>query len=263
MCRIIFFAYQCSKSKVLKIFHTCIDTDISQSTYRTNVHGVEDCIADSSLSNIFAIPVVDRSSVAVCVRRVFDQRSQSIFSGIDRRSINTQRFETGTWLPVRIGRTVQRKAGCFFPSATDNGFDFSRILIHQNNRSLRLWRDCNTFVYSIPFLDIKCCLIFSNCLIGFIRGREDKWIFTSPCCLNIISYIVLAVVFNRTVSTCNSQCILQSVFDGRWIVARIGNLFIADLLDRRILCRINRQTAAVQQIMCLCCSVRFTLLQIV
>ena len=263
MCRIIFFAYQCSKSKVLKIFHTCIDTDISQSTYRTNVHGVEDCIADSSLSNIFAIPVVDRSSVAVCVRRVFDQRSQSIFSGIDRRSINTQRFETGTWLPVRIGRTVQRKAGCFFPSATDNGFDFSRILIHQNNRSLRLWRDCNTFVYSIPFLDIKCCLIFSNCLIGFIRGREDEWIFTSPCCLNIISYIVLAVVFNRTVSTCNSQCILQSVFDGRWIVARIGNLFIADLLDRRILCRINRQTAAVQQIMCLCCSVRFTLLQIV
>ena len=164
---------------------------------------------------------------------------------------------------MRIGRTVQRKAGCFFPTAADNGFDFTGVLIHHNNRSLRLWWNGDTFGYSISFLNVQCAFVFCNCLIGFLRGRIVQWIFTSPCCLNIISYIVLAVVFNRTVSTCNSQCVLQTVFDGRRIVARIGNLFIADLLDRRILCCINRQTAAVQQIMCLCCSVRFTLLQIV
>ena len=70
---------------------------------------------------------------------------------------------------MRIGRTIQGKAGGLFSAAAYNGFDFSGMLIHHNHRSLWLRRNGDALRDGIAFLNVQGCLIFGNCLIGFFR----------------------------------------------------------------------------------------------
>ncbi|SCI37016.1 Uncharacterised protein [uncultured Clostridium sp.] len=238
--------YQSRKAKVQQFIITGLFTDRSQRLYSTDIDGMFDRVADCGLTRILIVPVVGFVAVFIGKRSlIVDHGCKSIPCAVDRGSIGGKHLETGTRLSGRISGTVERKTGCFFSAAANDRFYFSGILIHQNDRSLRLRGNIDPFVHGILLRDIQSAFIFRDCAVYFLFRIKDKRIFTSPGRGDIVSQHFFTVILHCTIRPVDRQSIIKTIFPYTEIVSYICNLFITDLLYSRILGCSDRKAATV------------------
>ena len=150
--------------------------------------------------------------------------------------------------------TVQTPALCLFPTSSNHCFDVSGILIHDNNRSLRLRRKFYTFIYSIAFGG-DCGDIFFHFCIRLLLCRLCQTIFVTGCIIEIITHCIVVVIILCTIRMSNSDCTTDSPFNIGWVIAVIAEFFLTNLLHFRILCGDNAKSATVYGVVSLCLSI--------
>ena len=155
--------------------------DVTETLHGDGVTGIFEGIADRHCTAITAVGIFDRSvGIFISDRLVYIGICQRKSQIVDRRSVNSQRFEGRTRLPVGVGCTVQRQTGGFFPAAADESFDITGVLVDDHHGRLRLCSKADPFGNdSFAFAYDSCFVLIYIILCFLFRVKQQVEIFVS------------------------------------------------------------------------------------
>ena len=238
---------QSCKSEIIQIFKTKSRSNLFQAFDCNNIDGILDCLTDRGLAAIASCGIVNRRAVRIFIWFIHKCGSQCITFFVQSRSIGGYNLKGRTRLSGCICGTVQCQAGCFFTTATDQGFYITGMLIDDRHGRLRLW--CKVYALGNHGTSVSqdAGLVLINILLAFFRRIEEKIEFRILITEIELQHF-LAVIFLVSVCILNGQCVVQLILYISRIIIRIRVLFIQDLLNTGIQGCHDLQTTAVKKI---------------
>ena len=134
----------------------------------------------------------------------------------------------------------------------------SCILIHDNDRSLRLESHCQVFIYDISGfgIDTECALVFFDHGPRLFFRTEDERVGVTISIADVSSESFRIIIFRCAVRAVDRQGIFYAVFS-HWIERLIRDYLVTDLLDGEILGGLDGQAVAVKLVVGLSFGISF------
>ena len=208
------------------------------------------------------IRVLQRCAVAVVERLILNYRSECNLSKVERRSVRGKNLKRGTRLGIIIGCAVEGKTCCFFSASADDGFHVTGALIHNGHARLRLRGEAAALgnnrialLHDSGFVLVDIAL----CLLLGVKEQIEIRIAVAEVELQHL----FAVVLYLAVCLLYGERPVETDLRVRREVLRILEFRIENRLHVGILCGIDFEAAAVDNVLCLHFGVAFLYHQIV
>ena len=247
---------QSSKSEIIQIFKTKSRGNLFQTFDCHNVDGILDCLTDGGLAAVASCGVVNRRTVRIFIWLIHKCSSQCITFFIQSRSVSGYNFKGRTRLSGCIRGTIQSQAGCFFTTASDQGFYITGMLVNNSHGRLRLRCKVYTLGNNGASVRKNAGFVLVYILLALFRRIEEKIEFRILITEIELQHF-LAVIFLVSICILNGQCVIQFILYISRIVIRICIFFIKNLLNVGIQCCHDFQAATVKKISSLCFCVTF------
>ena len=171
---------------------------------------------------------------------------QCVVVQVQRRRVSRDDLEGGTGLTGGAGRAVEYAVGGFLSPAADQSDDIAGILVLDGQRDLRLDDHAQSFAVDLVAFIHDFVLILLNDRFRLILG-----VFTAAVEKDLVAgvgHCIGVIVGGGSVRMADRQRVAGVVVGRIRIVVGIRSLFIRDSLDGRILCGMDDQAAAVDQL---------------
>ncbi len=191
---------------------------------------------------------------------------QRFSPGIKCRRIACNDFKSRSRLPAGLCCTVPGTVSRLISTSADNSLYLSGRLIHNRHRHLRLHGNENIlwiFYQLVPFPE-DIFFVLCNCSPAvLLRCKIDRIILTFVFLFIIGKHCLIGICFYCTILLLHLKRKIEWIFGTRIIIGFVCHLLIADFLDLKILCGLDRQSPLINCLVCFWLRIAFDIYQII